>query len=88
MVVDRPWKRLHLSLLSVLLLISSQQPMDVQHIKNNTERSMSVTRDVVHSAMTAIHDEASTTRNKWMTLDAWKTTMYHYYDLDDEMGFS
>jgi hypothetical protein len=49
---------------------------------------MSVTRNVVHSAITAIHDEASTTRNKWMTLDAWKTIMYHYYDLYDQLGFS
>jgi hypothetical protein len=57
MVVDRPWNRLHLLLFSVLLLISSQKPMAVQHIKSNTERSMSVTRNVVHSAITAIHDE-------------------------------
>jgi hypothetical protein len=74
--------------ISVLLLISSQRPIAVQHIKSNTERRMSATRNVVHSAITAIHDEVSTTRNKWMTLDAWKTIMYHYYDFDDEMGFS
>jgi hypothetical protein len=87
MVVDHPWRRLHLLLLSVILLISSQITIAVQHFKSTTESSMSVTRNVVHSAITAIHDEASTTRNKWMMLDAWKTIMYHYYDLDDEMGF-
>jgi hypothetical protein len=88
MVVDRPWNRLHLLLFSAALLTSFQQPTAVQHFKSTAESSMSVTRDVVHSAIMAIHDEASMTRNKWMTLDAWKTVLHHYYDLDDEMGFS
>jgi hypothetical protein len=88
MVVDRPWNRLHLLLFSASLLSSSQKPAAVQHVSSDAERSMSVTRNVVHSAITAIHDEASTTRNKWMTPDAWKTAMCHYYDSVDEMGFS
>ena len=88
MVVDRPLKRLHLLLLSVSLLISYQQPIAVQHFKSDTESTMSITTQMVNSAITAIHDKASTTRNKWLTLEAWKTTIYHYYDLDDELGFS
>jgi hypothetical protein len=88
MVVDRPWNRLHLLLFCAVLFTSFQQPTAVQHFKSTTESSMSVTSDVVHSAIMAIHDEASTTRNKWMTLDAWKTALHHCYDLDDEMGFS
>ena len=32
-------------------------------------------------------NEASTTRNKWLTLEGWKTIIYHYY-LDDELSFS
>ena len=49
---------------------------------------MSVTTQMVNSAITATHDEASTTRNKWLTLEAWKTIIYHYYNLDDELGFT
>jgi hypothetical protein len=89
MAVDRPWKRLHSLLSSAAFLISSQKPLAPQLFKSATESSMSVTPNVVHSAITAIHDEAaSTTRNKLMTLDAWKTAMRHCYDLDDEMGSS
>jgi hypothetical protein len=88
MVVDRPWKPLHFLLLSVVLLISSQQPLAVQHFKSTTESTMSVTPQIVYSAITAIRNEAYTTHNKWMTLDAWKTIMFHYYDFDDDMGFS
>ena len=46
------------------------------------------TAQMVNSAITAMRDEASTTTNKWLTLKAWKTILYHYYDLDDELGFS
>jgi hypothetical protein len=49
---------------------------------------MSVTTKIVKSAITAIRDEATTTRNKWLTLEAWKTIVYHYYDFDDELGFN
>jgi hypothetical protein len=49
---------------------------------------MSVTAQMVNSAITVIRDEAPTTRNKWLTLEAWKTILYHCYDLDDELGFS
>jgi hypothetical protein len=87
MVDDRPWKRLHLLLFVVVLLISSQQPIAVQHIKSTTTTIMSVNRTIVYSAFTAIRNEASTTRNKWMTLDAWKTIMCHYFDLDAQLGF-
>jgi hypothetical protein len=87
MVVDHPWKQLHLLLLSVVLLISSQQPIAVQYIKNTTKSTLLVTCTIVYSALTAIRDEASKMRNKWMPLDAWKTIMYHYYDIDDQLGF-
>jgi hypothetical protein len=36
----------------------------------------------------AITDKESRTRNKWLTLEAWKTIIYYYYDLDDQLGFS
>jgi hypothetical protein len=49
---------------------------------------MSVTTKILKSAVTAIRDEATTTRNKWLTLEAWRTIIYHYYDFDDDMGFS
>ena len=88
MMIERPWKRLHLLLISLALLISYQQPIAVQHFKMARERNMSITTQVVNLAITAIHDEVSTTRNKWLTLEAWKTIIYHYYDLDDELGFS
>ncbi len=48
---------------------------------------MSVTTKIVKSAIKAIRDEATTTRNKWLTLEAWKTIVYHYYDFDNELGF-
>ena len=48
----------------------------------------SITTQMVNSAITATHDEACTTTNKWLTLEAWKTIIYHFYDLDDELGFS
>jgi hypothetical protein len=47
-----------------------------------------VTSQMVNSAITAMRDEANTTSNKWLTLEAWKTILYHYYDLDDPLGFS
>ena len=62
--------------------------MAVQHFKMATERNMSITSQMVNLAITTIHDEAPTTRDKWLTLEAWKTILYHYYDLDDELGFS
>jgi hypothetical protein len=40
------------------------------------------------SAITVMREEASTTRNKWLTLEAWRTILYHYYDLHDQLGFS
>jgi hypothetical protein len=75
-------------LFSVALLISYQQPIAVEHIKSATESSTSVTTQTINSAITAIRDEESTTRNKWFTLEAWKTIIHHYYDLDDQLGFS
>ena len=56
---------------------------------------MSVTTKIVKSAIKAIQDEATTMRNKqattmrnkWLTLEAWKTIIYHYYDFDNELGF-
>jgi hypothetical protein len=40
--------------------------------------------DILHRpSMLRGGDEANTTSNKWLTLEAWKTIMYHYYDLDD-----
>jgi hypothetical protein len=48
---------------------------------------MSVTTHMVNSAIAAMRDEANTTRNKWLTLEAWKTILYHSYDLDDAIGF-
>jgi hypothetical protein len=85
-VVDRPWKRLHSMLSFAALLMSSQQPTAVPATKS----TVPVTRDVAHSAITAIReDEASmTTRNKCMTLGAWKTVMCCCCDSDDEMGLS
>jgi hypothetical protein len=35
-----------------------------------------VTTKIVKSAIKAIRDEATTTRNKWLTLEAWKTIVY------------
>jgi hypothetical protein len=81
-------KHLGVCLLSVVLLISYQQPIAVQHFKSTTESTMSVTTQMVNSAISTMRDEASTTRNKWLTLDAWKTILYHYYDFDDELGFT
>ena len=49
---------------------------------------MSVTTQMVKSAITAMWEQETTTRNKWLTLEAWKTILYHYYDLDDELGFT
>ena len=88
MVVDRPWKRLHLLLISLVLLISYQQPIAVQHSKSTRGSTMPITTQMVNLAITPIHDEATTTRNIWMTLEAWKTIIYQYYDLDDELGFT
>jgi hypothetical protein len=48
---------------------------------------MSVTTQMVNSAITAMRDEANTTSNKWLTLEAWKTILYHSYDLDDAIYF-
>ena len=48
MVVDRPCKRLHFLLLSVVLLISSQQPTVVQHFKSTTESTVSLTTQMVN----------------------------------------
>jgi hypothetical protein len=81
-------KRVLLWLFSVVLLISYPKPIDLQHFKSTTESSMSVTTQMVNSAIAAMRDEANTTSNKWLTLEAWKTILYHYYDLDDELGFS
>jgi hypothetical protein len=81
-------KQLHLFLLYAALLISYQQPIAVEHIKSTTESSMSVSTQTVNSAITAIQDEEPRTRNKWLTLDAWKTIIYPHYDLDDQLGFS
>jgi hypothetical protein len=39
---------------------------------------------MVNSAITMIREEASTTTNKWLTLEAWTTIFYQHYDLDDE----
>jgi hypothetical protein len=75
-------------LLSVALLISYQQPIAVEHIKSATESSMSVTTQCVNAAIKAIRDKESMTRNKWLTLEAWKAILYHYSDLDDQVGFS
>ena len=83
MVLLPSMKRVLLCLLSLVLLISYQTPIDVQHSKSTKESTMSVTSQMVNSAITAMRDEANTTSNKWLTLEAWKTILYHYYDLDD-----
>lgn len=50
---------------------------------------METTTQMVNLAIKlAIHDEASTTRNKWLTLDVWKTIISYNHNLDDEHGFS
>ena len=81
-------KHIGVCLLSVVLLTSYQKPIAVQHFKSDAESTMSVTAQMVKSALTTMRDEASTTTNKWLTLEARKTILYHYYDLDDELGFS
>jgi hypothetical protein len=81
-------KQLTVLLISAVLLISYQKPTAVQHFKSTSLIIMSVTSKIVNSAITAIGDEATTTRNKWLTLEAWKTILYHYYDLDDQLGFN
>jgi hypothetical protein len=53
-------KLLCVCLLSALLLMSHQQPTAMQHFKSDTESTMSVTAQVVNSAITSIHDESST----------------------------
>jgi hypothetical protein len=71
-----------------LLLMSHQTPIAAQHFKSDAESTMSVTAQMVKSALTTMRDEASRTTNKWLTLEARKTILYHCHDLDDELGFS
>ena len=49
---------------------------------------MSVTTQIVNSAVNAIREERIPTRNKWLTVEAWRTILYYYYDLDDQFGFT
>jgi hypothetical protein len=68
--------------------MSSQQPTAAQHFKSATESTMSVTTQMAKLAITRMRDEASTTKKKWQTLEAWKTVLCHCHNLDDELGFT
>jgi hypothetical protein len=57
MVVNRPWKQLHLLLLSPALLASYQQPIAAQHFKSTRESTLPVTAQMVNLGMTEIHDD-------------------------------
>jgi hypothetical protein len=47
-----------------------------------------MTTQMVKSAITATWEQETTTRNKWLTLEVWKTILYHYYDIEDVIGLS
>jgi hypothetical protein len=81
-------KLLCVCLLSRVLFASYQQPIAVQRFRSALESTMSVTAQMVNPAITAIHDKASTTRNKLLTLEAWTTVLYHCCNLEDQLGFS
>jgi hypothetical protein len=49
---------------------------------------MFVEKKLIISALTELLEEEPTTRDKWLTVDAWKQLLHTCYDFDDSIGFS
>ena len=49
---------------------------------------MVVARKIISSALVELGKEEPTTRDKWLTVDAWKKLIYIRYDLDRSIDFS
>jgi hypothetical protein len=49
---------------------------------------MVVERKIISSALLELRNEEPTTRDKWLTVDAWKKIIYTRYDFDSTIDFS
>ena len=49
---------------------------------------MVVARKIISSALVELGKEEPTTRDKWLTVDAWKKLIYIRYDFDTTIDFS
>jgi hypothetical protein len=49
---------------------------------------MVVERKIISSALVELGKEEPTTRDKWLTVDAWKKLIYTRYDFDSTISFS
>ena len=48
---------------------------------------MVVPRKIISSALVELGKEEPTTRDKWLTVDAWKSLLYTCYDFDSTINF-
>ena len=49
---------------------------------------MVVARKIIISALVELGKEEPTTRDKWLTVDAWKSLLFTRYDFDTSIDFS
>ena len=49
---------------------------------------MVVERKIISSALLELGKEGPTTRDKWLTVDAWKSLLYNHYDFDSSIDLS
>jgi hypothetical protein len=49
---------------------------------------MVVARKIITSALMELGKEEPTTRDKWLTVDAWKTQIYIHYEFDSNINSS
>ena len=49
---------------------------------------MVVAQNIISSALVELGKEEPTTRDKWLTVDAWKKLMYIRYNFDTIIDFS
>ena len=49
---------------------------------------MFVTRKIISSALVELGKEEPTTRDKWLTVDAWKKLICIRYDFDTSIDFT
>jgi hypothetical protein len=49
---------------------------------------MVVAKKIISSALVELGNDEPTTRDKWLTVDAWKTLIYIHYDFDSNINFS
>ena len=49
---------------------------------------MVVARKIISSALVELGNDEPTTRDKWLTVDAWKKIIYIHYDFDSNINFS